>query len=94
MRATLFPPRIVGTAANVASTTTSSASAAFGSTTNIIMISSSAAVQFRVGDGTPTAVTTDTLLPANTVVYLSVNPSQKLAVIGTATVSVTEMNAG
>lgn len=81
----------LGAAQNVASTTTSSTSTAFGATTYQIRVATSAAINYRVSDGTPTAVTTDTLLPANWVERVIVTPGQKLAVIGTATVNVTEL---
>jgi hypothetical protein len=82
----------LGTAQNLSSTASSSATAAFGAQTNQIMVVSTAAVNIRISEGTPTAVATDTLLPANTVIYLTVTPGQKLAAIGTATVNVTELS--
>jgi hypothetical protein len=35
-----------------------------------------------VGDGTPTAAVTDSLLPVNLPEYFTVTPGQKVAVIG------------
>jgi hypothetical protein len=81
----------LGAAQNIAPSGSSVASTAFGAQTHQIRICASAAVQYRVGDGTPTAETTDTLLPANWVEYVTVTPGQRLAAIGTATVSITEI---
>lgn len=85
----------MGTAQNVAATTgTSAASTAFGAQTYTIRVAASAAITYRVGDATPTATTTDTLLPATWVDYVRVTPGQKLAALsvsGAATVNVTEL---
>ena len=67
------------------------ASAAFGAFTTQVRIVSSAAVQYRI-DAAPTAVTTDTYLPPNWVEYITVSPGQKIAVIGTGTVNITEVS--
>lgn len=75
----------------LASTTTTSATSAFASTTFQVRVVASAAVNFTVGDGTPTATTSSPLLPANWVEYITVTPGQKLAALGTATVNVTEV---
>ena len=86
-------PRAVrlGVGQNLASTTTSSASSAFGATTYMIRVTATAAVNVRIDSGTPTAVTTDTLINANQAPeYFIVSPGQKLAAIGTGTVNVTE----
>lgn len=85
------PSSRLGTAANIAPAGASASTAAFGSQTYQIRVCSTAAVNYRVGDGTVTAVATDTLLPANVVEYVTVTPGQKLAAIGTATVNVTEI---
>jgi hypothetical protein len=84
----------LGVAQDIAGTTTTAASTAFGSQTRAVRVSTTAAVRYRVGDGTPTAVTTDTLLPATWVDIVRVVPGQKLACItssGAATVNVTEL---
>lgn len=83
-----------GAAQNVSLTTTSAASTAFGAQTYAVMLVASAACEVRVGDGTPTAVTTDTLLPANFPVIFICTPGQKVAGItaSTATLSVTELS--
>jgi hypothetical protein len=78
-------------AQNISTAGSSVASAAFGAQTYQIRICATAAVNYRVGDGTPTAVATDTLLPANTVEYVTCSPGQKLAAVGTATVNITEI---
>ena len=73
----------------------SQASAAFGPETFQIRVATSGQPAYiKVGDGTPTASTSDPLMPANWVDYLTVTPGQKIAVLqaGTAgALSVTEM---
>jgi hypothetical protein len=78
-------------AQNLSSTTSSSATAAFGAQTTRIRVVAAAAVNVRVGDGTPTAVATDTLLVANYPEYFTVTPGQRLAALGAGTVNVTEL---
>jgi hypothetical protein len=79
----------LGASQNIASTTASTQSTAFGAQTYQIRLAATAAVNYRI-DTNPTAVATDTLLPANWVELITVTPGQKLAVIGTATVNLTE----
>ena len=84
----------LGAAQNIATSTTSAASTAFGAQTRQIRICADVATRYRVGDGTPTAVTGDSLLPANWVEYVSCSPGQKIAAIlgtGTGNLSVTEI---
>jgi len=84
----------LGAAQNIATSTTSSASTAVASTTYQIRVVVDVATRVRIGDGTPTAVTTDTLLPPNWPEYFTVGPSQKIAAIlgsGTGNLSVTEI---
>jgi len=65
------------------------ATAAFGAQTYKIAVSATAAVNIKVGSGAATA--NDFLLPANTLVTLTVSPGQTLAAFGTATVYVQEL---
>jgi hypothetical protein len=84
----------LGAAQNIATSTTSAASAAFASTTYQIRVVADVATRIRIGDGTPTAVAADTLLPANIPEYFTTGPSQKIAAIlasGTGNLSVTEI---
>lgn len=89
-----------GASQNVAISTSSAASTAFGSETYQIRIAcqltAGTDVHYRVGDGTPTAATTDSLLPVNVIEYLVVTPGQKIAVIGgtsaAGSLSVTELS--
>ncbi len=96
----------LGAAQNVAFAAaggTSAASTAFGTQTYQIRVSVSGTsfvagtggVRIRIGDGTPTAVATDTFLPNLCVEYFTVTPGQKIAVLGndaaTGNLSVTEM---
>lgn len=57
------------------------ASAAFAVQTYQIRVACTSACRIRIGDGTPTAVATDTLLPANWVDVITVSPGQKIAAI-------------
>lgn len=74
---------------------TSQATAAFGAQTYCVRVATGAQPGFiTIGDGTPTAANTDTLMGANTIDYFTVTPGQKAAVLqaGTAgTITVTEM---
>lgn len=83
-----------GASQNVSLTTTSAASTAFGSETFQVLLVATAASNIRIGDATPTAVATDTLLPANFPMVFTVTPGQKVAGItaSTATLSVTELS--
>jgi hypothetical protein len=85
----------LGTATVFTLSGSSQATAAFGAETFQIRVATGGQPAFvKVGDGTPTATTSDTLMPANWVDYLTVTPGQKIAVLqaGTAgTLSVTEI---
>ena len=86
--------RRLGASQIVAGTTASAASTAFASTTYEIRVVASAACFVRISETTPTAVTTDSYLPANFPEYFMVTPGQKLAGItasGAASISVTEI---
>lgn len=80
---------------SVATTSTASASSAFGSQTYQVRIAAPAACFYKVGDGTPTAATTDAYLPANVIEYVKVHPGQKVSVFSatTQTVSVVEVTS-
>lgn len=84
----------LGAAQNVSLTTTSAASTAFGSQTYSVLLVATAACNIRISDGTPTAVTTDTLLPPNFPMIFLCTPGQKVAGVtaSTATLSVTELS--
>lgn len=73
----------------------SQASAAFGAETFQIRIATSGQPAYiKVDDGTPTATTSDTLMPANWIDYVTVTPGQKIAVLQAGTaglISVTEI---
>ena len=81
----------LGTAANLASSASTGASSTFGAQTYQVRVVATAAVNVKIGDGTPTAAATDTLLTANIPEYFTCTPGQKLASIGTATVNITEI---
>jgi hypothetical protein len=74
----------------------SAASSAFGTQTYVLRLAATTACRVRIGDGTPTAVATDTLLPANFPEYFVCTPGQKVAVIQEAAggkLSITEMSS-
>jgi hypothetical protein len=84
-----------GASQNVAVTTVSAASTALGAQTYQVLLVATVACNFRIGDGTPVAVATDTLLPANFPMTFVCTPGQKVAGIvgtGSATLSVTELS--
>jgi len=83
-------PRL-GAAQNVALSGTSAASTVFASQTRAVLVTATAACQIRISDGTPTAVTTDTAIPPNFPMIFIVSPGQKIAGVGTGTLSVTEL---
>jgi len=85
----------LGAAQNVSTSTTSAASSALGSETYQVLLVADAATRVRIGDGTPTAVAADTLLPANVPMIFICTPGQKVAAIlgtGTGNLSVTELS--
>jgi hypothetical protein len=87
--------RRLGTVHSFTMSGTSQATAAFGSQTYAVRVATDDQPAFIViGDGTPTAAATDTLMPAGWVDCFTVTPGQKLAVLqaGTAgTLTVTEL---
>jgi hypothetical protein len=85
----------LGAAQNISTSTTSAASTALGSQTDQVLLVADVATRVRISDGTPTAVATDTLLPANTPMIFICTPGQKVAAIlgtGTGNLSVTELS--
>src|SRR5262245_60892658 len=87
-----------GTSTIFTTSGTSAATAAFGAQTYQIRVATGAqSVFIKVGDGTPTAVSTgdSTLLGANVVDYFCCTPGQKAAVVqgsGAGPVTITEMS--
>jgi hypothetical protein len=88
--------------AYAASGGSSAASTAFGAQTRWIRVvatgvvdATNNGVRIIVGDGTPTATNTSTLLPLNWVQEINVGPGQKIAVLSdkaaTGSLSVTEL---
>jgi|SRR5215475_1910389 len=84
-----------GASQNVAIGAASAASTALSAETFQIRIAATGNCHFRVGDGAPTALATDSYLPSGVVEYITVTPGQKIAVIqdgaATGNLSVTEM---
>ena len=85
----------LGTNTNFTLSGSSQATAAFGAQTYQVRVATAGQPAFiKIGDGTPTAASTDPVVPANWVDYFTVTPGQKLACLqaGTAgTLSVTEL---
>ncbi len=86
-------PAIQASTHQVVSTSiTSAQSSAFGASTTLVRIVSDVACFIKFGSS-PTATTSDILLPANTVEFWTVDPSTKVAAIlasGTGSLYVTE----
>jgi hypothetical protein len=97
------PSSRLGTSQDVSLSGTSAAVAnPFGAQTyqiRVVVFNTAGTVtsaRIRIGDGTPTATTTDAAIPLNTPEYFTVTPGQKIAGIltgttPTATISVTEI---
>lgn len=87
------PASRLGTAQNVALTTVSAASTNFGTETFQVLLVSTADCNIRIGNS-PTAVTTDTYLPAKVPMIFICTPGQQVAGVtaSTATLSVTELS--
>lgn len=87
--------RRLSTVHTVTMSGSSQATAAFGGQTRAVRVATNTQPAFIViGDGTPTAANTDSVMPAGWVEDFTVNPGQKLAVLqaGTAgTLTVTEL---
>ena len=84
----------LGAAQDVAIGAASAASAAFGAQTYQVRVATTSACRIRIGDGTPTALATDSYLPADRPEYFTCTPGQKIAVIQEAAggkLSVTEV---
>jgi hypothetical protein len=82
-----------GTTQKVSPSGSSAATAtAFGSQTEYVRVATDADVHI-VFAGTPTATTNDIFLPADQPELFKVSPGEKMAAIGTANVSVTEMSS-
>ena len=76
-------------------TSSSAASAAFGAQTYKVRLVATTDCRIRISDGTPTAVATDSYLPASAAEYFTVTPGQKVAamqVSSAGTLNVTEIS--
>jgi len=71
----------LGAAQEVAIGSASAASTAVGPETFQVRVAATSACRVRIGDGTPTALSTDTYLPADQPEYFTCTPGQKVAVI-------------
>ena len=81
--------------ANVPSSPSGSSAAtsnAFGTQTEYVRVAADADVHIVFG-ASPTATTDDIFLPADQPELFKVSPGEKMAAIGTANVSVTEMSS-
>ena len=79
----------------IATTSTALASSAFSGETYQIRVSATAVCYMKIGDpsATPTATTSDALLPANWVDVITVTPGQKISIFSatTQTISIVEL---
>lgn len=85
-----MPVRLGTTQIVTGNATASTSSSAFTAGITQVRVIATAACNLRISDGTVTAVTTDTALAPNVPEYFTITPSQKIAVIGAATVNITE----
>lgn len=76
----------------IATTSTAGATTAFGAQARAIRVAAPGAFYIKIGDGTPTATTTDTFIPANWETKFIVTPGQKASVYSATiqTVSIVE----
>src|SRR5262249_17809876 len=74
----------LGASQDVAFGASSAASAAFGTQSYKVRLVATSDCRRRIGDGPPTAVATDTYLPALAAEYFTVTPGQKVAAIHVA----------
>ena len=81
-----------GTTQKLNTNNSSTASAAFGSQTEYVRVAADADVHIVFG-GSPTATANDIFLPVDQPEIFKVSPGEKMAAIGTANVSVTEMSS-
>jgi hypothetical protein len=94
MRASSRPSSRLGAAQDVAIGAASAASVAFGAQTYQVRVVATSACRIRIGDSTPTALATDSYVPADRPEYFTCTPGQKIAVIQEAAggkLSVTEV---
>jgi hypothetical protein len=79
----------------VATTSTAAASSAFGAQTYQIRVCAAAVCYMKIGDpaATPTAATTDAMLPPNWIDFVTVAPGQKISFFSPTvqTISVVEV---
>jgi len=81
-----------GTTQKLSPSGSSVASSAFGSQTEYVRVAADADVHIVFG-GSPTATANDIFVPVDQPEIFKVSPGEKIAVIGTANVSVTEMSS-
>ena len=67
---------------------------AFGDQTFQIMLVANSACHYKIGDGAQTAATSDPFLPANTPIYKTVGPGQRISAIKAATNGLVTATAG
>ncbi len=90
----MTPSSRLGAAQEIAIGAASAASSAFGASTYQVRVAATSGCRIRIGDGTPTAVATDSYLPADKPEYFTCTPGQKIAVIqesAAGKLSVTEL---
>jgi len=88
----------VGTVKKLTAGAASSESSAFGNHTHVVRIASADnAFHFRIGKGTQTATTSDSICPGAWAEYVLVHPGEQIAVLragaADANVTCTEMDA-
>ena len=84
----------VGTTQTIAYDSSVGITNPFGPETYQLRLVANSACSYRIGDGAQTATTSDPLLPANIVEYVTVTPGQRIAAIKAATNGLVTATAG
>lgn len=88
------PASRLGVTQTIAYDSSVGATNAFGAETYQLRLVANSACCYRIGDGTQTATTADTYLPANVIEYVIVSPGQRIAAIKAATNGLVTATAG
>lgn len=88
------PASRLGVTQTIAYDSSVGATNTFGAETYQLRLVANSACCYRIGDGTQTATTADTYLPANFIEYVIVSPGQQIAAIKAATNGLVTATAG
>ena len=88
------PSSRAGVTQTIAFDTSAAIASPFGAETFQLRLVANSACCFRIGDGTQTATTSDTFLPANVVDYVIVSPGQRISAVKAASNGLVTATAG